>query len=123
MSAALDAGTGDPYYVDSLAVGLQSDGTSIPAPASVTPAPVDAGGGPAGNYSAQVLDVFKYGLGVWNSQVQQQNLLDYKRYEATALGVNAQGRAAAYGTVTVGGGGNMPMLILVAVAAFVLLEK
>lgn len=120
MSAYLDSQVDDPYYTDS--IGPQSNGTSIPAPASVTPVPVDAGGGPAGNYSAQVLDIFKYGVGIWNSQVQQQNLLDYKRYEATALGINAQGRPAAYGAVQVGGTANLNMILLIAAAAFLVMK-
>lgn len=124
MSASLDAQMGDPYYTDSLSYGIgpQSDGTNNQAPAAVQVTPVDAGGGPAGQYSRDTLDIFKYGLGIWNSQVQQSNMLDYKRWEATALGINAQGQPAAYGAVRVQGQANSTMLILIAVAAFVLLK-
>ena len=124
MSASLDAQLGDPYYTDSLAYGIgpQSDGTNIPAPASVQTTPVDAGGGPAGQYGQQVLDVFKFGVGVWNSQVQQGRLLDYRRWEATNLGINTQGQPAAYGAVRVQGTANPTMLILIAIAAFVALK-
>ena len=68
---------------DMTAVGPQTDGTVMPAANAVVVKPADAGGGLPANYAPQVLDIFKYGLGIWNQQTQQQNLLDYKRFEAT----------------------------------------
>lgn len=75
-------------------VGYATDGTFTVPSVAVTAAPVDAGGGPAGNYGGAVLDIFKMGVGVWNQQQQQKAMLDYKRYEATQYGAFMQGQPA-----------------------------
>lgn len=91
MSAYLDySGGGDELYT-----GYQNDGT-FQAPASaVMVQPVDAGGGPPANYSGVVLDIFKFGVGVWNQREQRQDMIDLRRWEATNAGLFQQGQAAA----------------------------
>ena len=76
-------------------VGPQNDGTYGAPPSSVMPQPVDAGGGPPANYSGQVLDIFKFGVGIWNQQKQRQDMIDLRRWEATNAGLYQQGQAAA----------------------------
>lgn len=80
-------------------VGPNSDGTyGIPS-AAVMPQPVDAGGGPPANYSGQILDLFKFGVGVWQQADARQDMLDYRRWESTNAGLYQQGQAAAiYGS-------------------------
>lgn len=113
---------GDDLYTGG--VGFSGDGTYTAPAVSMVAAPVDAGGGPAGNYGAQVLDIFKFGVGVWNQREQQQNLLDYKRWEATQYGAYMQGQPA----LTLGANGRMlggvsgVMLVAVAFAAVLLLK-
>lgn len=76
-------------------VGPQNDGTyGIPSPA-VMSQPLDAGGGPPANYGAQIMDVFKFGVGVWQQNEARQDMLDYRRFEATNAGIYQQGQAAA----------------------------
>lgn len=54
-------------------------------------APVDAGGGSAGQYSQATLDIFKVGVGALSGIYQQRQALDYKRWEATNRGLYMQG--------------------------------
>lgn len=105
------------------AVGPQSDGTNISATASIIPAPVDAGGGMPGAYSKDVLDIFKFGVGVWNGQASQKNLLDYKRFEATQTGLWMQGRPATFAQSAQGGTGNLVILAAIVIGAVVLLQN
>ena len=107
--------------------GPQSDGTySIPGVA-VTAQPVDAGGGGVGQYSSQVLDIFKFGVGVWANNQSQQNMLDYKRYEAAGGGLYQQGNTAgikATGNgVQVGVSNGMVMMVAAALALLLLTKK
>ena len=97
----------------------------LPPPAAVTVRPVDAGGGPPAQYGAQVLDIFKYGLGVWNAQQQQQNMLDYRRWEATQFGAMVQGKPAIVATSggQVLGGISGGMLLVVGVALLLVMKK
>lgn len=61
------------------------DGTGyIPPELSLPSQPVDAAGGSPGNYGQPVLDLFKFGIGAWQSNKAQQNALDYLKYEASA---------------------------------------
>lgn len=105
-------------------VGFSNDGTYSAPAVSVTGVPVDAGGGPAGNYGSTVLDIFKFGVGVWNQQQQQQNMLDYKRFEATQYGAYMQGQPA----LTFGANGRVlgstsgVMLVAVGIVAILLLK-
>lgn len=75
-------------------VGPQFDGTYGQPPASTPVNPVDAGGGLPGSYGQSILDVFKFGVGVWQARDARQDLLDYRRFEATQAGVVQQGQAA-----------------------------
>lgn len=86
--------TADSYTpTDSWEIGPQTDGTNQQAPiASTIPSPFDTAGGSTGNYGADVLNVFKLGVGVVNTL--GQGMLDYKRYEATAKGTWVQGQTA-----------------------------
>ncbi|CAN7304966.1 hypothetical protein [Acidovorax delafieldii] len=94
MSAAIDyAGGGEELYT-----GYQNDGTFQAPAVSVMQQPLDAGGGPPANYGAQVLDIFKFGVGVWNQREARQDMIDLRRWEATNAGLVQQGQnAALYG--------------------------
>lgn len=109
MGAALDYSGGEDLYTGG--VGYQSDGTfSAPIP-SVMPQPVDAGGGPPANYGAQILDVFKFGVGVWQQNNARQDMIDLRRWEATNAGLFQQGQnAAIYGSR-----GNIGLMGIVAI--------
>ena len=106
-----------------LAVGPQSDGTSITPGAGIIPAPVDAGGGAPASYSRDILDVFKIGVGAYSQNKQQQNLLDYKRYEATQYGLWRQGQPALFSNSPQGGMGNLVILAAIVIGAVVLLQE
>ena len=93
-------------------------------------APVDAGGGVPGSYTAEVLDLFKFGIGAWQANKAQNNLLDYKRYEAINGGLSQQGAPSANrvngGSVGSGGMNTTTLLLIaggVAVVGFLLLRK
>lgn len=117
MSAALDyAAGGDAGYTGSF-VGPQTDGT-YGSPV-VAPQPADAGGGGAASYSSQILDVFKYGVGAYASLQQQQNMLDYRRWEATGGNLTQQG-AARPGQTAGGAGMSQGMLLLIGVVVVAL---
>lgn len=76
--------------------GPQTDGTyNIPTTAMAVQ-PTDAGGGPPADYSTSVLDLFKFGVGVWQQDQSQQRLIDYKRFEATNSGLYQQGQPAIF---------------------------
>lgn len=98
-------------------VGYKEDGTFGAPAAAVMPQPVDAGGGQPANYSGMILDVFKFGVGVWNQQKQQENLIDLRRWEATNVGLYQQGQAAAL----LGTQGQMGVIGLVAVGLVLLI--
>lgn len=122
MSAALDYAAGDPYYTES--VGPQSDGTYTYPASYGTLQPVDAGGGAPANYSTAVLDVFKYGVGAWAQYKTNEQLLDYRRWEATNFGTTMQGRpAVGVGVTANGNGGGMLLLLGAAVVLVLVLKK
>lgn len=102
--------------------GYNTDGTYTTPATGRAIVPADAAGGPPANYMPQILDVFKYGLGVWNQQTQQQALLDYKRFETTQLGTFMQGQpamlAATNGRLT--GSISTGMILIVVVAVLLL---
>ena len=106
-----------------LGVGPQSDGTSITPGAGIIPSPVDAGGGAPASYSKDVLDLFKVGVGAYSQQKQQSNLLDYKRYEATQMGLWRQGQPALFSNSAQGGTGNLVVLAAIVIGAVVLLQE
>lgn len=78
-------------------VGPQSDGT-VAAPQAAQPnnQPWGVGGTSFGNYTGQVLDVLKFGVGVWQQNDARNDFYDYKRFEATNGGLFRQGAYAGY---------------------------
>jgi len=124
MADTLDGVYGSLYPFESATVGPQDDGTySTPWVAS-KPQPVDVGGGVPGNYGDSVLNLFKYGVDAWAANKQMQNLLDYRRYEATGGGVYQQGRGASV-VATRQAGSNTGLILLAgaALVAFLVLKK
>jgi hypothetical protein len=109
----------DPYSTDPGSVGPNMDGTYTAPDVSGTPAPADAGGGAPANYSQQVLDVFKYGVGVLGQYENQKQMLDYNRWESTQYGPVVQGRPVG-GSVTVSttAKGNLLPWVLIGGLAF-----
>lgn len=105
--------------------GYNTDGTYTMPAAGQAIQPKDAGGGQPANYMPQILDIFKYGVGVWNQQRQQQALIDYKRFEATQLGTFMQGQPAMLGVTNSGLTGSVStgMLIIIGVAFLLLKGK
>lgn len=87
-------------------IGPQNDGTYVqPSAAQPNNQPWDTSGNAAGNYSRDVLDVLKFGVGVWQQNDARNQFYDYKRFEATNGGLFLQGRFAGVGT------GGMPLAI------------
>lgn len=76
--------------------GPQTDGTFVTPDLGLSIAPADAGGGMPADYSTGILDIFKYGVGVWQQNQQQSQLLDYKRFEATQRGLAQQGQPVLF---------------------------
>ena len=100
-------------------VGPQTDGTNMPSSTAATiPQPTDTAGGMPADYAQPVLDLFKFGVGQYAATVQQQNVLDYKRYEATNGGLFQQGRSAILPKSAAAAGGTSG-LVLMGVAAIV----
>jgi hypothetical protein len=103
-------------------VGPQSDGTNIPALTGTNLQPTDAGGGAPADYSQSVIDLFKTGIGAWTATQQNQQMLDYKRYEATAAGLAQQGRpisATVGGTTASISTGSLLTLAIIGIAVLV----
>ena len=98
-------------------VGPQNDGTYGIPPTAVMSQPVDAGGGAPANYGSQILDIFKFGVGVWNQRENSKDMLDYKRWEATNAGLYLQGQNAAM----YGGRGQIGVLGIAALGLILLL--
>jgi len=88
-------GTGDTSGIFTGAdasVGPQTDGTySYPSNAQPNNQPWDTSGGANGNYSKDVLDVLKFGVGTWQQAQSRSDFYDYKRFEATNGGLFMQG--------------------------------
>lgn len=76
--------------------GPQTDGTYEIPDVAWAIQPTDAGGGAPAQYSSGILDIFKFGVGVWQQQQNQQQLLDYRRFEATQKGLYQQGQPALF---------------------------
>lgn len=121
MSASLDYSYGGEDLYTGGGVGYSPDGTFTTPGVAITALPADAGGGPVGTYGKDVMDLFKFGVGVWNQREQRQDMLDYKRFEATQYGAFMQGQPA----LTFSSGGNVlggaSGMVLVALAAVVIL--
>ncbi|WP_250479124.1 MULTISPECIES: hypothetical protein [unclassified Caballeronia] len=88
-------GVGSNSY--SFTVGPQNDGTYVtPDAALPINQAVDVGSGTAvGNYAPDVFKLLGAGLNSFTTLYGQNQLLDYKRYEATQGGIFAQGQAAS----------------------------
>lgn len=100
---SLDSWGGDATQTNDWSVaGPQTDGTYNIPDLGVQLQPADAGGGLPADYSSGVLDIFKYGVGVWSANQNQQQLLDYKRFEATQNGLHQQGIPATFGVTANG---------------------
>lgn len=97
------------YTEDWGSVGPQTDGTTIVPDVATVVTPNDAGGGPPATYGNTILDVFKYGVGVWQADKTQTRLIDYKKFEATNTGVYQNGVPAIFRT-NASGGGTSPVL-------------
>lgn len=115
------AGAADTQTPDT--IGPQTDGTNLPAyNAATIPQPADTAGGAPADYSQQVLDLFKFGVGVAQQQSAQNAFFDYKKFEATSGGLYQQGRAAALpGTVSATGGKSGFLMLAVAGIVLVVL--
>lgn len=116
MSAYLDyTGGGDDLYTGD--IGPQDDGTFGTPAAGIMSQPVDAGGGPPANYSGTVMDIFRFGVGVWSQTQARRDMIDQRRWEATNAGLFQQGQNAAM----FGGRGQVGILGIAAVGLIVLL--
>lgn len=117
-------GSGSTYLPDPVdySVGPQTDGTNIlSGNAATIPQPADTAGGQPAQYGQAVLDIFKFGIGAYSATVQQKNLLDYKRYEATSGGLYRQGVPGSMPAQAVAGNSNFLMMLAVGLVAVVLL--
>lgn len=102
-------------------VGPQSDGTyAYPGAAQPANQPWDVGGTASGNYSQQVLDVLKFGVGVWQQDQARQEFYDYRRFEATNGGLFMQGRQAL--PLTVQRGKSSQVLLWLALLGIVIIK-
>ncbi len=112
------------YVMPDYQVGPQVGGTyNVPASAQPNNTPWDSAGGTVGQYGGDVLGILSKGIGAWSQYQNNQQLLDYKRYEATAGGVFAQGRPNQIQTATVTARASSPMLMILLVAGAVLLLR
>ncbi|EON15329.1 hypothetical protein [Pandoraea sp. SD6-2] len=78
-------------------IGPQNDGTyNYPDTAQPVNQPADVGAAATlPNYAPDVFKLLSQGLGALNSDYQMNQMLDYRKYEATQGGLYAQGQAAA----------------------------
>lgn len=100
------AGVGETGGTPTDIVGPQSDGTYVqPSASQPNNQPWDTSGNANGNYTKDVLDILKFGVGVAQQQSSQNAFYDYKRFEATNGGIFLQGRFAGVGP------GGMPLAV------------
>jgi len=113
----------DPYGIATLdytqadqpLAGPLTDGTySYPDAAQPSNQPWDSGAPATGGYSADVLNLFKFGVNAWSQNKARNDLLDYKRFEATQGGLFRQGAPA--NLYTTASGATNPAMIWAAVA-------
>ncbi|MFZ3219886.1 MAG: hypothetical protein WA174_07625, partial [Rhodoferax sp.] len=103
-------------------IGPQTDGTNLPSPVSIIPQPTDTAGGAPAQYTQQVLDLFKFGIGAVAQNEQTRQMFDYKKFEATNGGLYQQGRSAAMPAAAQGGGtSGLVMMGIGAIVVFALL--
>lgn len=116
----------DPYSTDAASIGPNTDGTYTAPAVSITPAPADAGGGAPASYSQQVMDILRYGVGAVVNYQNQGQLLDYRRWEATATGPVQQGRTAGVAVTrgaATGGASMLPVLLIGGALLFLALKR
>lgn len=113
------------YY--DLTVGPTNNGTyNVPAAAQPVNQQWDTGGGTLGQYSGDVFTILSQGIGAWSQYMGNQQLLDYKRFEATQGGVFQQGKSTQIplgGTVTARASFNPLTLMLIVGGVFLLLRN
>ncbi|SAK68246.1 hypothetical protein AWB76_04075 [Caballeronia temeraria] len=102
-------------------IGPQSDGTYNVPSTAVAVTGSDTGG--AGyNYAPGVFNLLNNGLSAFTSIYNNQQSLDYKRYEATQAGLVAQGQAAgALATAQLSAVNSNKMLMILGAIAVVML--
>ena len=98
-------------------IGPQTDGTNLPSQTAIMAQPTDTAGGLPAQYGQSVLDLFKYGIGQYTATQQQQQLFDYKKFEATNGGLFQQGRSATLPATSAGG--KMSGVLLLGIGALV----
>ncbi|QDX21765.1 hypothetical protein FP568_11230 [Pandoraea pnomenusa] len=88
---------GVPAGTGMFSIGPQNDGTyTYPDAAQPLNQPADVGAAATlPNYAPDVFKLLSQGLGILNSDYQMNQMIDYKKYEATQGGLFAQGQAAA----------------------------
>lgn len=125
MSQLLDVLSGAAYDGSwSDAVGPQNDGTyGVPDAAQPINQPWDTGAGTLGNYGSDVLGILKYGVGLAAQNYNNRQILDYKRFEATAGGAFQQGQPANVRVPGALGFSMSPLLLIMLVGGAVLLLK
>lgn len=122
MSQFWDFTAGGGANIDT-SVGPQTDGTNVYSPiASTIPTPADTAGGAPAQYGSAILDIFKTGVGAWSAANAQQQLFDYKKFEATNGGLYQQGKSAAMPAAASGGGqSGLMMMALIGIVVFAVL--
>jgi hypothetical protein len=115
------------FDIEDYGVGPTDNGTyNVPSAAQPVNQQWDTGGGTLGQYSGDVFSILSQGIGAWSQYQGNQQLLDYKRFEATQGGVFMQGsptQVPLAGTVTARATISPLMLMLIAGAAVLLLRK
>ncbi|WP_042301737.1 hypothetical protein [Paraburkholderia kururiensis] len=114
-------GVGSDSYGFTMPVGPQSDGTNIVPAAGMAITGADQAGYGA-SYSPQIFGLLNNGLSAFTQLYGQNQVLDYKRYEATQAGVVAQGQAASsVASAQVAGIQSNRMLLILGVFAVIAL--
>lgn len=110
--------------IDGSQVGPQTNGTYVyPGAAQPLNQPWDSGAPSTGAYSPAVLDLFKTGIQAVSSAYQTNQLIDYKKYEATQGGLFRQGAPAIFANGATGTNGSGMLMLLLIVGGIVLLAK
>ena len=103
-------------------IGPQTDGTNLYSPiASTIPTPADTAGGAPAQYSSQILDLFKFGVGVAQQQANMNAAFDYKKFETTNGGLYQQGKSASMPSAATGGSSGLVLMGIAAIVVFALL--
>lgn len=113
-------------FGDLIPMGDQA-GTDVFVSQDYLPAqPVDTAGGVPGDYSQGVIDLFKYGIGAWQSNKAQTNQMDYLKW-STVNGVSSKNgvtsSAAVPSAFSLGNMGTMAIGAGVIILALVIYKK